>query len=107
MKLEAFAYNGAEIRKSKNKPNCFNQQRKDIYETGFYLSWSARPPQPNDYPGASTSGAQSRGCLPLFVRRCRATVCSWSREGSHQRKATRDEQKGGTGLPCNFLFAQC
>src|SRR6476646_2044586 len=77
-------------------------KRKYIYETGFYLSRSARPPQRNEFSGAPTSGAQSRGCPPLFVRRCRTTVCSWSREGSHQRKPARNKQNAGGG--CIAIF---
>src|SRR5262249_31358751 len=32
----------------KHKAEIEIEIRKDIYKTGFYLSWSVRPPQPND-----------------------------------------------------------
>jgi hypothetical protein len=34
-------------------------------------------------------------------------LCSWSREGSHQREPTGGEQKGGARCVAIFPFAQC
>ena len=94
--LRSSATSGCLAFRNNAKTEMEIKKRKNIYETGFIC-----PDLPGHLNPMSSLALQLRArnhevVFTLFVRcACRATVCSWSREGSHQRKPTRNEQKAG------------